>query len=69
MVASPVPYPVTIPVAEPTETMVEPLYQVPPVVASVKVIAEPSHTLEYPVIVPAPVVTVTVWYAPQPPTA
>lgn len=51
IVAVPDATPVTTPVVEPTEAIpVLPLLQVPPVVASLRVVVAPAHTVNVPVI-------------------
>jgi hypothetical protein len=61
MVVVPAATPVTIPVEEPTVATGETvLAHVPPLVASVKVIEDPTHTVLLPVIAAGAAVTVSV---------
>ena len=58
--------PDTVPSVPTVALVTVPLIQVPPVVASVRFVIIPAHTVAVPVIVPAPGFTVTTLVAKQP---
>lgn len=68
MVAVPKLLPVTTPLDDPTvATPALLLVQVPPGLALVNVVDEPTHIVDAPEMDPGVVTTVTVWVAKQPP--